>query len=185
MSKTQLKNDFANFEIKRLDSNIDTSLFHSEYCDYDLYIKEQAEIYDKFGITQTYLLIEKNTQCIEAYFSIMPDQIYFKDKEKKYPNCQPGAGAIKIHMLAASDNLVRRYSHIAEYLIENIIYLIVNVNQYLNIHYITLDADVPDDPFSYSANPHIQDVYENIGFVKNDDNGLVVSMFLNIYKYDF
>lgn len=131
----------------------------SEYKDF-LYL--DALNYQSLFISQTYLLIEKETRAIIAYISLASDTVALNPREKKKVGLTQipflFLPALKITKLAVSSTVADKYKHIGSYLIRFACIKAFNVNtSFMACRLVSVDADV-------EHNPNILEFYSKNGF---------------------
>lgn len=155
------------FIIKPLTENIDVSGFFASYSLYTSFLKNHAKNYKKYGIATTFLICNRESDIIVAYFSLMPgslnvynDNIFEKNfLPEGFPSTAEKIGTIHIYYLAASRDFEDEYYHIVQYIINSVQYLIAKkLSSTFNFKYITLDADCDQ------GNENIVSIYEKAGF---------------------
>lgn len=156
----------------------DVQSFSSEYPTYTYFLQKIAPLYEEAKITRTYLIVRKSDSKIIAYFTIMPGSVTVGNKTRpaEVPEKVDELGTLHIHHLAADKYAVEQYRHIVKYIVLLLRNLIINhVSTYLNISYISLDADI-------NENPDIEDIYENAGFKALGYKGELPSMICPVYS---
>ncbi len=156
------------FEIVPLKEDTDVSYFQSRFSTYSEFLKKTAKKTDKVKATKTFLIQDKKSHTIQAYFSIFPDNVeisYSGDMQKKIniPTSINFVGAIQIHQLAASIEFEDNYHHIVKYIVQSVEYLISQMTSFLNIRFISLYAD------NESGNKNVVEIYKKAGFAIFED----------------
>lgn len=177
-NRTDILLHTGDFIVKPLESNIDLSGFCSEYSSYTDFLKKLAPVYDESKIFKTYLIMRKTDEKIIAYFSIMPGSVSINKDTRpvEVPIQVEELGTLHVHHLAADKESVSEYKHIVKFILLLLRDLVINkLSQYLNINYISLDADV-------NENPDIEHIYENAGFKSLGTKGELPSMICPVYE---
>lgn len=165
------------FTVKTLDDGIDLTNFQSEYQNYTYFLQKFATVYENDKIAKTYLIVRNRDSKIIAYFTIMPGSVTV------YGDIRPDTvspkvdelGTLHIHHLAADRDAVESYKHIVKFILLLIKHLIINqLSKYINIAYISLDADI-------NENPDLVGIYENAGFKMLGYKGELPSMICAVY----
>ena len=152
------------FDVVKLQDAGDLQTFSSEYPEYTSFLLENARTMDEAMITQTYLVVEKSSGKIAAYFSVLPGTVSV-DKSLKaqfpelsFPAYADKIGTLHVHHLAGDALFCSGYRHIIRFIMDYLRALIVyRLNDYLRIAFISLDADINTDE-------DIEKKYERAGF---------------------
>lgn len=98
---------------------------------------------------------------------IRPKEVPFKVDE---------LGTLHIHHLAADKDAVVEYKHIVKFIVLLLRNLVIKeLSKYLNINYISLDADI-------NENPDVELIYEKAGFKSLGTKGELPSMICPVYE---
>ena len=162
-----------------LTSERDVSGFHSQYRDFDIFLKKKAKEFQDRGISKTFLITEKATNKICAYFSIMPGSftVHREGKLADVPECVSRIGTIHVYYLASDDDFESEYCHIVKYIINSVRNIVlVHLREFLSVHYISLDADYE------GGNSSIEEIYKNAGFTEMHSEEDYNCMILDLYS---
>lgn len=166
------------FSVKSLfDDGVDVDSFQSEYQSYTYFLQEFAANYENDKITKTYLVVRNRDCKIIAYFTIMPGSVtvYRDTRPDEVSPKIDELGTLHIHHLAADRDAVENYKHIVRFILLLIKNLIINkISKYINIAYISLDADI-------NENPDLIGIYESAGFKMLGFKGELPSMICAVY----
>ena len=92
-----------------------------KFAEYKHFLYTDGLNYQMLFISQTYLLIEKDSREIIAYISLASDTVALNPKEKKKSGLNEipflFLPALKITKLAVSNNFCKKYEHIGSFLI--------------------------------------------------------------------
>lgn len=152
------------FCVKKIQEVSDLETFSSEYPDYTSFLLENARLMDDALITQTYLVIEESSKKVVAYFSILPGTVSIDKSLKEhfpkvsFPAYADKLGTLHIHHLAGDADFCYEYKHIIRFIVDYLRAMVVfKLNEYLQIGFISLDADINTDE-------NIDKKYEKAGF---------------------
>lgn len=156
---------FSSFVIEKLsEKNLDKTFFIDEnFSGYKDFLYLDALNYQSLFISQTYLLIEKETRVIVAYISLVSDTVALNPREKKKVGLTKipflFLPALKITKLAVSSAVSDKYKHIGSYLIRFACMKAFNVNtSFMACRLVSVDADV-------EHNPKVLEFYSKNGFL--------------------
>ena len=168
------------FSFEPLQSDTELQGFSNEYPDYTAFLFSNAKRMDSTGVTRTYLLYNAQHK-ICAYVSLLPGTIEVNRAFKSefstidFPNAADKIGTIHIHHLAGDFEFCKEYRHIIKLTVEYVRTMIVNhINKYLNVCFISLDADINTDP-------DLEEKYKAAGFVSVGYNGELPLMVCPVY----
>jgi hypothetical protein len=170
------------FSVKKLQEVSDLQTFSSEYPEYTSFLLENARIMDDAMITQTYLVIEKASGKIVAYFSVLPGSVSI-DKSLKgqfpelvFPSYADKLGTLHVHHLAGDALFCSEYKHVIRFIMDYLRALVVyELNSFLRIGFISLDADINTDE-------NIDKKYESAGFKQVGMSLELPLMLLPVYE---
>lgn len=152
------------FVIEKLsEQNLNDSFMISEkFAEYKSFLYSNALIYQSLFISQTFLLIEKESRTIAAYISLTADTIALKPSEKKKAGLNEipflFLPALKIAKLAVCEYCTGKYKHIGSYLIRFACIKAFSVNdRFMACRLVSVDADI-------EHNPGILEFYRKNGF---------------------
>ena len=132
----------------------------SEYCVYSDYIMKNALAYQNLFITNTYLLIDNETNQAIAFISIICDSVIVTQDEKSETDLMQVPfstfPAVKIAQLAVSSICEQKYNHVGSFLIDFAADLAYKISiNFAACRFLTVDADIdnnPDSPVFYEKN---------------------------------
>ncbi len=133
-----------------------------KFAEYKDFLYSDALSYQSLFISQTFLLLEKETRNIIAYISFVADTVALNPREKKKAGLQEipflFLPALKIAKLAVSDWSVDKYKHIGSYLIRFACAKAFKTNEnFMACRLVSVDADI-------EHNPDVLKFYEKNGF---------------------
>lgn len=139
----------------------------SECKIYSDFLLEKALDYQSIFVSNTYLLIDNESNKTIAYISLICDSITVTAEEKSGNSLEnipfSTFPAVKIAQLAVSSEFEQKYNHAGSFLIEFAANMAFEITtEYVACRFLTVDADIennPDSPGFYKAN----------GFVKMTD----------------
>lgn len=158
----------------------DFSCSIAEYKDY--LIKDALRSQDDH-VSLTWLLLERETNIIISYMSVIADAIKLSFSEKEIHNLNypfKTIPAIKIAKLAVSQSAQEKYKGIGTYMIFNALNIARTCNRhFLAARFLTVDADI-------EHNEGVLAFYQKNGFVPNAElfnkNRKTISMRKDIYQ---
>lgn len=152
------------FVIEKLsERNLNGSFAVSEkFAEYRDFLYSDALNYQSLFISQTFLLIEKESRTIVAYISLTADTVALKPSEKKKAGLEGipflFLPALKIAKLAVSCTGREKYRHIGSYLIRFACAKAYQVNdRFMACRLVSVDADI-------EHNPDVLEFYRKNGF---------------------
>lgn len=133
-----------------------------KFAEYKDFLYSDALSYQSLFISQTFLLLEKETRNIIAYISFVADTVALNPREKKKAGLQEipflFLPALKIAKLAVSDWSEEKYKHIGSYLIRFACAKAFKANEnFMACRLVSVDADI-------EHNPDVLKFYEKNGF---------------------
>lgn len=158
--------------------------FSCSIPEYEEFLRDQALDFQDLNIARTYLLINKANADIVSYMSLVSDSIRLKNDERtlEFPEHIKFSSfpSIKIGKLAVNATYRQHYKGIGSLMIELARGIATEVNESVACKFITVDADVENDPL-------LVDFYGKNSFVLNefyphDSSRRQISMRLNIYN---
>ncbi|MDN4093559.1 hypothetical protein QYF48_12110 [Brevibacillus agri] len=182
MSRKNISDDIDLFSLVNLTSGYRVQDFECDIKEYELFIKNDALQFQELNIARTYLLINKTNADIVAYMSLVSDSIRLSEQERGYTFPATilfsSFPAIKIGKLAVSKPYKEIYKGIGSLMIELARGIAEEINQSVACKFITVDADVENDP-------KLPEFYGKNSFVFNEaynrgSNRRTISMRLNI-----
>lgn len=144
--------------------NLNDSFFVDEKFDeYKDFLYFDALEYQSLFISQTYLLIEKDSRNIIAYVSFAADTVALNPREKKKAGLENipflFLPALKITKLAVSKNTSEKYRHTGSFLIRFACTKAFKVNDgFMACRLVSVDADI-------EHNPDVLNFYSKNGFL--------------------
>lgn len=132
--------------------NLNDSFFVDEKFDeYKDFLYFDALEYQSLFISQTYLLIEKDSRNIIAYVSFAADTVALNPREKKKAGLENipflFLPALKITKLAVSKNTSEKYRHTGSFLIRFACTKAFKVNDgFMACRLVSVDADIEHNP---------------------------------------
>ena len=159
------------------------SQFSSEYLEYEVFLKKEAQAYEDLNISRTHLLIDVQSKIILAYMSLVADSVRLSGNEKEYEELGlipfSTFPAMKIGKLAVNSETKKEYFGIGSLMIRLARGFTSNLNDNgVACRFLTIDADIENDP-------NVVDFYTKNGFVPNErlnnKNRLTVSMRKDIF----
>ena len=172
--------------IERLSKNsipADFPMKKSEYKIYSDYLLESALLYQTLFVTNTYFLIDNETNDVIAFVSLICDSITFTADEKTENSLADvpfsAFPAIKVAQLAVSSKSEEKYNHVGSFLIDFAANMAFDIsNDYVACRFLSMDADIENNPDS-------PDFYEANGFIRMTDKKYtkktkIVCMYKNI-----
>ena len=161
-----LTDDVSSFVVieKLSPKNLNDSFFVDEKFDeYKDFLYFDALEYQSLFISQTYLLIEKDSRNIIAYVSFAADTVALNPREKKKAGLENipflFLPALKITKLAVSKNTSEKYRHTGSFLIRFACTKAFKVNDgFMACRLVSVDADI-------EHNPDVLNFYSKNGFL--------------------
>ena len=144
--------------------NLNGSFFVDEkFAEYKDFLYSDALEYQSLFISQTYLLIEKDSRNIIAYVSFAADTVALNPREKKRAGLEKipflFLPALKITKLAVSKNASEKYRHTGSFLIRFACTKAFKVNDgFMACRLVSVDADI-------EHNPDVLNFYSKNGFL--------------------
>jgi len=170
------------FYFKSLTSPVVCKDFDCGIMEYNNYLLHDANRSMNDHIAFTWLLIERSSEKVAAYMSLIMDSIKLSFSEKElhklnYPF--KTIPSLKIAKLAVDKNLSKKYKGIGTFLIYSAERLaIICNNNYCAARFLTVDADIEHDE-------GVLAFYEKNGFIPNAEffnkNRKTISMRKDIY----
>ena len=157
--------------------------FDCSIPEYNEYLKKDAMRSQKDHIALTWLLVEKSSEKIVAYMSLIMDAIKLSISEKLLHNLNypfRTIPAMKIAKLAVDHNFSKKYKGIGTFMIANAELLAITCNtESCAARFLTVDADIEHDK-------GVLAFYEKNGFIPNTElynkNRTTISMRKDIYN---
>ena len=149
------------FTIEKLNTNHRIGEFNSNNTnEYTLFLKQDALKHQKSHISNTFVLVEKESLTIAAYISIIADAVTLQDEERArllLPDMSfETLPALKIAKLAVAREMSQNYSHLGSLMISFSRSIADQCNeQFIACRVLTADADIeydPDLPLFYEKN---------------------------------
>lgn len=168
--------------IEKLSTGSPIESFSCSIDEYNTFLREEALPFQSFLITNTYLLIERESHEIVAYISLIADSLKLSSSEKdssKFPF--QTIPAMKIAKLAVDRQFKGKYNHVGTFMIDIAESIAVESNNKgMACRFITVDADVEHDE-------NVCDFYQKNGFINNDHKeykkrSKTISMRRDLYK---
>lgn len=164
------ENSLSHVRIERLSENnipVGFPMKKSEYRIYSDYLLESALPYQSLFVTNTYLLIDNETNDAIAFVSLICDSITVTADEKNENSLTAvpfsAFPAIKIAQLAVSSKFEEKYNHVGSLLIDFAANMAFDIsNDYVACRFLSVDADIENNPDS-------PDFYEANGFIRMTD----------------
>ena len=144
--------------------NLNDSFFVDEkFAEYKDFLYSDALEYQSLFISQTYLLIEKDSRNIIAYVSFAADTVALNPKEKKRAGLENipflFLPALKITKLAVNKKASEKYRHTGSFLIRFACTKAFKVNDgFMACRLVSVDADI-------EHNPDVLNFYSKNGFL--------------------
>ncbi len=138
-------------------------LIDEKFAEYKDFLYSDALEYQSLFISQTYLLIEKDSRNIIAYVSFAADTVALNPREKKRAGLEKipflFLPALKITKLAVSKNASEKYRHTGSFLIRFACTKAFKVNDgFMACRLVSVDADI-------EHNPDVLNFYSKNGFL--------------------
>ena len=177
------KNAFNYFYFQEFSSAEICSDFNCGLSEYNDYILNDALRSQNDHISFTWLLVERKTDKIAAYMSLIMDSIKLSFTEKELHNLNypfKTIPSMKIAKLAVDSNFSKRYKGIGTFMIDSAerVAWACN-NQYCAARFLTVDADIEHDA-------GVLAFYEKNGFIPNAElnnkNRKTISMRRDIFQ---
>jgi hypothetical protein len=154
--------NFGNyFVIEKLSINHRIGDFNGDNInEYTLFLKQDAFKHQENHISNTFLLIEKESRIIAAYISLIADAVTLQDEERArlmlpdiFFETLP---ALKIAKLAVAQEMSRTYNHLGSLMIDFSRNIADQCNErFIACRVLTTDADIEYDknlPLFYEKN---------------------------------
>lgn len=144
--------------------NLNSSFCVDEkFAEYKDFLYSDALNYQSLFISQTYLLIEKETRTVIAYISFAADTVALNPREKKKAGLEKIPFlfllALKITKLAVNLEACKKYRHIGSFLIKFACAKAFKVNDsFMACRLVSVDADI-------EHNPDVLEFYKKNGFL--------------------
>ena len=144
--------------------NLNDSFFVDEkFAEYKDFLYSDALEYQSLFISQTYLLIEKDSRNIIAYVSFAADTVALNPREKKKAGLENipflFLPALKITKLAVNKKASEKYRHTGSFLIRFACTKAFKVNDgFMACRLVSVDADI-------EHNPDVLNFYSKNGFL--------------------
>lgn len=144
--------------------NLNDSFFVDEkFAEYKDFLYSDALEYQSLFISQTYLLIEKDSRNIIAYVSFAADTVALNPKEKKRAGLENipflFLPALKITKIAVNKKASEKYRHTGSFLIRFACTKAFKVNDgFMACRLVSVDADI-------EHNPDVLNFYSKNGFL--------------------
>lgn len=144
--------------------NLNDSFFGDEkFAEYKDFLYSDALEYQSLFISQTYLLIEKDSRNIIAYVSFAADTVALNPREKKRAGLEKipflFLPALKITKLAVNKKASEKYRHTGTFLIRFACTKAFKVNDgFMACRLVSVDADI-------EHNPDVLNFYSKNGFL--------------------
>jgi len=176
------ENGLTAFYTKKLTDTAQLGNFHCFIDEYNEYLKKDALRSQKDHVAFTWLLLEKNTNEIVSYMSLITDAIKLSVSEKSLHSLDypfKTIPSIKIAKLSVDESYQERYKGIGSFMIHIAkSFAIICDEQYIASRFLTVDADI-------EHNTNILNFYKKNGFVINEElynkNRKTISMRKDIY----
>lgn len=143
--------------------NLNDSFFGDEkFAEYKDFLYSDALEYQSLFISQTYLLIEKDSRNIIAYVSFAADTVALNPREKKRAGLEKipflFLPALKITKLAVNKKASEKYRHTGTFLLRFACTKAFKVNDgFMACRLVSVDADI-------EHNPDVLNFYSKNGF---------------------
>ncbi|MDR0877767.1 MAG: hypothetical protein LBN21_06915 [Treponema sp.] len=131
--------------------------------EYTLFFKQDALKHQEIHISNTFVLVDKETKGIAAYISLIADSVTLREDEKVPLQIPPVAfetlPAIKIAKLAADQHYTQKYHHLGSLMIDFARNIADECNEkFIACRVLTVDADI-------EYNKELPTFYEKNGFI--------------------
>jgi hypothetical protein len=166
MALTEIEQVREQFRIERLSAESKTESFFCSIEEYTQFLTKKAFEYQERHISNTYLLIDRDTTNIVAYLSLIADSIRLTDSEKKKCGMDSISfyqySAMKIAKLAVNQEYKKKYLHIGTFMIKIALSIAVECDRdHISCRFMTCDADIEN-------NPTVKEFYTKNGFEFNE-----------------
>ena len=176
------ENGLTAFYTKKLTETAQLGNFHCSINEYNEYLMKDALRSQKDHVAFTWLLIEKDTNEIVSYMSLIADAIKLSITEKSlhlldYPF--KTVPSIKIAKLSVDKSYQEKYKGIGSFMVYIAkSFAIVCDEQFIAARFLTVDADI-------EHNADVLGFYQKNGFLVNEElynkNRKTISMRKDIY----
>jgi hypothetical protein len=174
---------FNEYKLKPLISTTDCGNFDCGMPEYNDYLFHDALRSMDDHIALTWILIERSTEKVSAYMSLVMDAIKLSVTEKEHHKLNypfKTIPAMKIAKLAVDGSFSKNYKGIGTFMITSAKNIARSCNSaYCAARFLTVDADIEHDK-------GVLAFYEKNGFVPNSElfnkNRKTVSMRKDVYK---
>jgi len=165
-SKKPIITDKRFFSLEKLTGKIRLDSFFCPIEEYNNYLFQEAQRSQKDQMAITWLLLERSTNVIAAYMSLIADAIKLSTTEKELHNLDypfKTVPSMKIAKLAVSTPFQEEYRGIGSLMVDMAIQIAESCNeQYFACRFITVDADI-------EHNENVLNFYLKNGFVPNEE----------------
>jgi len=176
------KNGLTAFYAKKLTETAQLNNFHCSINEYNEYLMKDALRSQKDHVAFTWLLLERDTNEIVSYMSLIADAIKMSVSEKELHSLQypfKTIPAMKIAKLAVDSVSQEKYKGIGSFMIHIAKSFAISCNKrYMACRFLSVDADI-------EHNADVLSFYKKNKFLVNEElynkNRKIISMRKDIY----